>query len=183
MGELWAFFMYCFSSEWSGFSFFRSDDLSLTHSKHGSAERSADGAAKQLRPSAGVRFVRGWRPWHYTFFILNGLVLGMLETFPLVRLRHGGLLLMFLGICTCLLVLGFLPRPLSEKVVADPPRPSLWDRTFALCLLVFLGLVFAFDWRLLHGWLLAITIVVVAGAVLAGFMDWRLKRRNLSSSY
>lgn len=150
VGELWAFFMYCFSSEWSGFSFFRSDDLSLTHPQHRSGEPSADGAAKELRPSAWVRFVRGLRPWNCTFLILLGLVFGMLNTFPLVRLRHGGLLLIFLGICTCLLVLGFL-RPRSEKVVAGPPRPSLWERAFTLCVVAFLGLVFAFDWSLLQG--------------------------------
>lgn len=182
VGGLWALFTDYFSSEWNARSFFRSDDLSLTHPDYGS-EPSANGAAKEPRPSVWVRFVRGRRPWHDTFLVLLGLVFGMLETFPLVRLRHGGLLLMFLGICTCVFVLGFLPRPSSEKVVADPPRPSLWDRTFALCLLVFLGLVFAFDWSLLHGWLLVVTIAVVAGAALAGFMDWRLKRRNLSSSY
>jgi hypothetical protein len=183
VGELWAFFMYYFSSKWNAFSFFRSDNLSLTHPEHGSGEPSADGAAKELRPSAVVRFVRGRRPWHYTFLILLGLVFGMLETFPLVRLRHGGLLLMFLGICTCLVVLGFLSHRLGEKVVAGPPRPSLWERAFTLCAVAFLGLVFAFDWSLLHGWLLVVTIAVVAGAALAGFMDWRLKRRNLSSSY
>jgi hypothetical protein len=175
--------MYYFSIRFDAFSFFRRDDLSLTHPEHEPGEPSADGAAKKLRPSAVVRFVRGRRPWHYAFLILLGLVVGMLDTFPLIRLRHGSLLLMFLGICTCLFVLGFLSHLLSEKVVAGPPRPSLWDRAFALCLLAFLGLVFAFDWGLLHGWLLAITIVVVAGAALAGFMDWRLKRRTLSSSH
>jgi hypothetical protein len=35
--------------------------------------------------------------------------------------------------------------------------------------------VFAFDSGLLHEWLLVITIVVVAGAALSAFVDWRLK--------
>jgi hypothetical protein len=181
VGELWVFFIYYFSFRSEAFSFFRRDDLGLT--QHRSEEPSADGAKKELGPFTVARSVRGLRPWHYAFLILLGLVFGMLDTFPLVRLRHGGLLLIFLGICTCLFVLGFLSHLLGDKAVPAPPRPSFWDRAFALCFLAFLGLVFAFDWGLLHGGLLVITIVVVAGAALSGFIDWRLKHRNLSSSH
>jgi hypothetical protein len=179
VGELWVFFLYYFSFRSEAFSFFQRDDIRLTHPEHGSET----GARKELGPFIVTRSVRGLRAWHYAFLILFGLVFGMVDTFPLACIRHGGLLLIFLGICTCLFVLAFLSHVLSNKVVAAPPRPSFWDRAFGLCFLAFLGLFFAFDWGLLHGWLLVITIVVVAGAAVSGFNEWRARRRNPSSSY